>query len=166
MPIFLRACRSSLAESAVISFPSTVTEPEVGRSSRLMHRTSVDLPAPEKPMMPKISPLPIERLTSCTACTVRPPEAKFLEICVSSIKTIPVTQKSGEPTAPRFRTIHDPERCAASNKTASVRSRIRSGRQQMSILRHRHTHTARHSFVPNKHAFLLLSVNLLFLLVI
>ena len=36
--------------------PLTVTEPAVGRSSRFMQRTRVDLPAPERPMMPKISP--------------------------------------------------------------------------------------------------------------
>ena len=45
-----------LSDRAVISFPSTTTEPSEGRSSRLIHRTRVDLPAPDRPMMPKISP--------------------------------------------------------------------------------------------------------------
>ena len=66
MPIFLRAARRSLAESAVKSCPATKTLPELGRSKRLMHRTSVDLPAPEKPMIPKISPEPMESDTSRT----------------------------------------------------------------------------------------------------
>ena len=52
MPIFRRTPRSSFSAMAVSSRPSTNTRPEVGFSRRLMHRTSVDLPAPEKPMMP------------------------------------------------------------------------------------------------------------------
>ena len=67
MLIFFRACRSSFSERAVNSWPSTVTVPLVGRSSRLMQRTSVDVPAPEKPMMPKISPCSMWRVTSRTA---------------------------------------------------------------------------------------------------
>ena len=47
-----RASRSSFSDSFVMSFPSTITEPDVGRSSRFMHRTSVLLPAPERPMIP------------------------------------------------------------------------------------------------------------------
>ena len=56
MVTFRRASRSSFSERDVISFPSTMTVPEVGRSSRFMHRTRVLLPAPERPMIPKISP--------------------------------------------------------------------------------------------------------------
>ena len=41
--------------------------PDVGLSSRLMQRTSVDLPAPDSPMMPKISPSSIVRSTSINA---------------------------------------------------------------------------------------------------
>ncbi len=69
MPIFLRAPRSCLRLSFVRSTPLMTTSPDVGRSSRLMQRTSVDLPAPEKPMMPKTSPSSIVRLTSRTADT-------------------------------------------------------------------------------------------------
>ena len=61
MPIFFRTFRSSLAGSSVglsffscpgrgirmSSWPSTVTDPAVGFSSRLMQRTRVDFPAPE-----------------------------------------------------------------------------------------------------------------------
>ena len=56
MPMLCRARLSSLVESLVISFPSTITEPDVGRSSRFMHRTRVDLPAPDMPTMPNTSP--------------------------------------------------------------------------------------------------------------
>ena len=52
MPIFFLAALSSLAESAVISFPETNTLPLVGLSKRLIHLTKVDLPAPEKPIIP------------------------------------------------------------------------------------------------------------------
>ena len=59
-----RVWRSSLTLRAVISFPSTVTVPALGRSRRLIQRTSVDFPAPENPMIPKISPVRTDRDTS------------------------------------------------------------------------------------------------------
>ena len=43
---------SSLSASSVTSTPSMRMEPESGRSSMLMQRTSVDFPAPDRPMMP------------------------------------------------------------------------------------------------------------------
>ena len=61
MPMERRAARSSASGSRQRSLPSKITLPPVGRSSMLMQRTSVDLPAPLCPMMPKISPLPIAR---------------------------------------------------------------------------------------------------------
>jgi len=42
-------------------------------------RSSVDLPAPEKPTIPKISPFSTVRLTSRRASTVRPFDLKDLE---------------------------------------------------------------------------------------
>ena len=69
MPMRFLAPRSSRSLSFVRSCPSRITWPLVGRSSRLMQRTSVDLPAPEKPMMPKISPSPMVSDTSRTAWT-------------------------------------------------------------------------------------------------
>ena len=45
-----------LACGAVIVAPSSVTVPEVARSSPAMARSSVDLPQPEPPMMATISP--------------------------------------------------------------------------------------------------------------
>ena len=43
------------------------TLPPVGRSSILMQRTKVDLPAPERPIIPKISPALMLRLVLCRA---------------------------------------------------------------------------------------------------
>lgn len=54
----LRSSRKVAPFNPVMSVPSISTLPPVGRSSRLMVRTNVDLPAPEKPTMPKISPFP------------------------------------------------------------------------------------------------------------
>ena len=73
-----RAWRSWRAVRRVISRPFTMTEPEVGRSSRFMHRTRVDLPAPERPMMPKISPASIVRSMSSRAWTAFGPVPKVL----------------------------------------------------------------------------------------
>ena len=81
MPMLCRARLSSLVESLVISFPSTITEPDVGRSSRFMHRTRVDLPAPDRPMMPKISPGWTARLMSSRAWTAVGPAPKVLFRC-------------------------------------------------------------------------------------
>ena len=52
MLMLRRFCRWALGGRAVMSSPSMSTLPSVGRSSRLMHRTRVDLPAPLMPMMP------------------------------------------------------------------------------------------------------------------
>ena len=62
IPIFLRTSRSRFSSSFVSSVPSTVTVPSVGRSNRLMHRTSVDFPAPENPMIPKSYPVQYSNL--------------------------------------------------------------------------------------------------------
>ena len=45
-----------LACGAVMLISSSVTVPEVARSSPAMARSSVDLPQPEPPMMATISP--------------------------------------------------------------------------------------------------------------
>ena len=92
MPISRLAARSSLSESAVMSAPSTVTVPLVGRSSRFMQRTSVLLPAPERPMMPKISPASMSRETSSRAWTAVLPVPKVLQrlrISISAKKITP-----------------------------------------------------------------------------
>ncbi len=66
-----------------------MTWPEVGRSSRFMQRTSVDLPAPEKPMMPKTSPSWMARFTSLTAVKLSLPVLNVLVRCFNSITRIP-----------------------------------------------------------------------------
>src|SRR3954447_142358 len=61
MPIF---CRTRLMSTscAVMSVPSTTTEPLEGSSSRLQQRSSVDLPEPDGPMMKTSSPCATARL--------------------------------------------------------------------------------------------------------
>ena len=76
-----RAWRSCLSRSLVRSLPSTRTDPVVGRSSRFMHRTKVDFPAPDRPMMPKISPASISKLMSSRAWTAVGPVPKVLFRC-------------------------------------------------------------------------------------
>ena len=62
-----RWAMSSFRPMAHRSAPSMSTCPEVGRSSRLTHRTRVDLPAPLMPTMPYTSPSPMVRDTSVRA---------------------------------------------------------------------------------------------------
>ncbi len=69
IPIFLRALRKADLLSVVKSVPFTITEPDVGASSILMQRIKVDLPAPDWPIMPKISPSFTFRLISFNAST-------------------------------------------------------------------------------------------------
>ena len=52
MVISRRAARSWAGVMVSSRWPFTTTSPLVGRSNRLMHRTSVLLPAPDIPMMP------------------------------------------------------------------------------------------------------------------
>ncbi|MCY1461988.1 hypothetical protein D9M71_797100 [compost metagenome] len=52
MPMRRRAARISESLTELSSVPSMLTEPDVGRSSRVRQRTRVDFPAPEWPMMP------------------------------------------------------------------------------------------------------------------
>lgn len=54
MPIDRRARLSPEADCPVMLVPSMVTVPLVGVSSPVMHRMSVDFPAPERPTIPWI----------------------------------------------------------------------------------------------------------------
>jgi hypothetical protein len=56
VPMRRRAFCSALSPSALSTSPSTVTVPALGRSSRLMQRASVLLPAPLGPITPAIWP--------------------------------------------------------------------------------------------------------------
>ncbi|SIB12836.1 Uncharacterised protein [Mycobacteroides abscessus subsp. abscessus] len=73
MPIFRLTSLTSLGESEVRSWPSTITLPEVGLSSKFTQRISELFPAPLKPMTPKISPLSIARSIPLSAATCCPP---------------------------------------------------------------------------------------------
>ncbi len=64
-----RTRRSSLPESVARSRPSNSTLPAVGGSSARSSRASVDLPEPDSPTIPSVSPFCSSRLTSVTACT-------------------------------------------------------------------------------------------------
>ena len=72
MEIFVRRnSSSSCLLNSARSRPSKRTCPAEGRLSRLKHRTRVDLPEPDRPMMTKIFPFGIFRLMSHRA-TVTP----------------------------------------------------------------------------------------------
>ena len=83
IPMDFRACRSCFSFNRVRSWPSTRTVPAVGRSSRFIHRTRADFPAPDRPMMPKISPASTVRLMFSSARTQSPP----LPNCLLSPRT-------------------------------------------------------------------------------
>ena len=53
-----------------MSLPSSRIAPLVGSISRSTLRATVDLPQPDSPTRPSVSPAPIEKLTPSTACTV------------------------------------------------------------------------------------------------
>ena len=55
--------------SAFRSRPSSARVPEVGRSSAITSRASVDLPEPDSPTTPRLRPASIVRLTPLSACT-------------------------------------------------------------------------------------------------
>ena len=61
--------------------PAMAMVPLVGSSSRFMHRTRVLLPAPERPIIPKISPFWMSRLMSSRAWTAFSPVPKVLYRC-------------------------------------------------------------------------------------
>src|SRR5260370_855570 len=67
----------ALALKAARSVPASSMLPEVGSSRRLIRRTRVDLPQPDSPTSPTVSPRPMVKLTSSTAKSRRlPPTSK------------------------------------------------------------------------------------------
>ena len=64
-----RSATSPSSSSCPTSAPSISTRPAPGRSSMMMVRSKVDLPAPLRPMMPKISPRAMEKDTPDSAAT-------------------------------------------------------------------------------------------------
>ena len=67
-----RACSSS---SPTTSRPNTRIEPDTGRCSMIVSRSSVDLPQPLAPTSAKTSPRRTEKLTS--SCTTASPKRVF-----------------------------------------------------------------------------------------
>ncbi len=53
-----------------MSGPLSLMLPQVGSTSRSTLRATVDLPQPDSPTSPSVSPMPSEKLTPSTACTV------------------------------------------------------------------------------------------------
>ena len=56
----------------MMSLPSKRTSPEVGSIIRRISRPVVDLPHPDSPTMPSVSPRYTEKLTPSTALTMLP----------------------------------------------------------------------------------------------
>ena len=56
MPMLRRTSRKPAGESFIDPARPPAPRRASGRSSRFIHRTSVDFPAPDNPMMPNISP--------------------------------------------------------------------------------------------------------------
>src|SRR5687768_13582036 len=77
----LRFSRRALGESAVKSTPSKKTLPSSGSYSRMIQRDSVDLPEPDSPTMPRVSPASRSTETSCTAAKRVLPRGKYFERC-------------------------------------------------------------------------------------
>ncbi len=69
MPIDRRTSRKPSSPSAATSTPSTTTRPKLGFSRPLTSRISVDLPAPERPIMPVTEPRGTARSMASSATT-------------------------------------------------------------------------------------------------
>src|SRR6267142_1309367 len=67
--ISLRRARSERLSSVVTFLPWKDTSPEVGSISRRIVRPVVDLPQPDSPTRPSVSPGRMSKETSSTACT-------------------------------------------------------------------------------------------------
>ena len=64
-----RSARSASPPICRTSAPLNQTSPELGSISRRMQRPVVDLPQPNSPTSPSVSPAPMSKLTPSTACT-------------------------------------------------------------------------------------------------
>src|SRR5690242_5644074 len=67
--ISLRNARRERLSSVVTFLPSNETSPDVGSIRRRMDRPVVDLPQPDSPTSPSVSPGMTSKVTSSTACT-------------------------------------------------------------------------------------------------
>ncbi len=68
----VRLWRISSSERSARSTPLNVTLPEVGRGNWMIARPLVDLPQPDSPTSPRVSPDLMSKLMPLTAFTVRP----------------------------------------------------------------------------------------------
>src|SRR5262245_29758172 len=108
-----RFFRSASPLSLVRSSPSNTTLPDVGGGSWIIARAVVDLPHPDSPTRPNVSPSRMSRLTSETAWTFRPdrPTGNSTTRCsacrsVSSAArrwAVPLPATSGDPGLARRR---------------------------------------------------------------
>ena len=98
----LRVFPSALRSNWARFTPSKSTCPPVGRSKKLMHRTRVDFPAPERPIIPYISPFSMVKDTSRTASTELLAVWKVLLTFFSSIIHIPPRIKNIKEKSGRF----------------------------------------------------------------
>ena len=69
----VRAWRSALPRRLVTSVPSSSTTPLLGSMMRMSALPVVDLPQPDSPTRPSVSPSKMSKLTPATALTVAGP---------------------------------------------------------------------------------------------
>src|SRR5215475_782354 len=67
--ISLRRARSARLSMVVTALSWKRTSPEVGSMRRRIDRPVVDLPHPDSPTRPRVSPAMMSKVTSSTACT-------------------------------------------------------------------------------------------------
>ena len=95
MPMWRRAWRNLAPPSMVNSSPSSLIEPEVGSTSRLIQRMRVDLPAPEEPITATTWGWESVRLTPCSAR--RPLGYCFTRSLISSMPPTRLKKPPGPP---------------------------------------------------------------------
>src|SRR5690349_16636544 len=81
MPMLVRIRFSSFLRNSSTFLPSMHISPLLASIMRLIHRSSVDFPAPEGPMIDTNSPLLTEKLTSVNA---RVSDPYCLDTCLNS----------------------------------------------------------------------------------
>ncbi len=66
MPVLrLRISRNRVPDTLVTSSPSISSSPSDGSLSRLIIRSTVDFPEPDRPMIANVSPRAMLKFTSC-----------------------------------------------------------------------------------------------------
>ncbi len=96
-----RSSRSRDGDAVRMSSPLTSTLPAVGSISRVRHRTSVDLPEPDRPMTTNTSPGATSKDTSRTAATQ--PVCVSRSLRLRSARAVPTTLSALGP-----KTFHRP----------------------------------------------------------